>query len=113
MPPNTLDYLRTGATPTTRPRHSAAASVLAWMSFVFGGIAVGCLPELMAAGHSMAGFLFAPPIWFIALVSVVTGTLAVILRRRGVVGWLGLLLGIFALLWCTAYMVVPPARKDF
>jgi hypothetical protein len=113
MPPNTVAYRSAPEQPDPAVARRRIALVLGWFSVAAGGLAVGFLPFLMAARESIAGFLVAPMVWLVALAAVVTAGVAIVLRRRVAIAWVGLALGVFGLVWCTVYMAIPPTRRDF
>jgi hypothetical protein len=112
MPPETLDY-SSGNSKPARSGRRATAALLSWASFILGGLAVGFLPGLIAGRDSIVGLVLAAPIWLAAALSVLAGVVAIILRRPARLAWYGLLLGLLALVWSTAFMAIPPARRDF
>ena len=112
MQPNPLNY-KVATKSDQTPNRKRSAAVLAWISVIVGGLAAGCLPVLMDTRCSMGGFLLAPFVWLISFVAFTAAVIAIILRRRSVVAWVGVFLGTIGLVCCTAYMLVPPSRHDF
>jgi hypothetical protein len=110
MNSDTLSYQSKSAVGFS-PHRRRAALILAWCSIAVGGIAVSCLPMLMLARGSMGGFILAPPVWLLSLFSFTTGVGAVVLRRRGKIGWVGVLLGTITLVFCTAYLFIPSLHE--
>jgi hypothetical protein len=110
-----LDY-SSGGSPRVRlnsgERENAGRS-FAWASVIAGLVADGGIAPMMATRDSIGGALLSAAIWLVSGLSLILAVWSAWLWRRGRVAWLGMLMGSLAFAWSTAFMWIPPARRDF